>query len=126
MTPRYPHIPGHRGIDTSIAAAKVVAAHRATHLLQVLRVIEAAGQTGATGSEIAGALCWIVYKVRPRLADARAKKLIIDSGERRPSQSRRSEIVWKLPEYEGVETLPPVDETYHWVEGWNADRIAAL
>jgi transcription initiation factor IIE alpha subunit len=65
----------------------------------VLAVIEAAGARGATGDQIARELGWDKYRVRPRTAELRKLGKIIDSRQRRPSDSGISSIVWTLPHY---------------------------
>ncbi|MDT7535378.1 hypothetical protein OVY48_18370 [Sphingobium sp. SA2] len=99
MANRYPYTPGHRGVDTSIAAGNDLAPRRPTLQHRVIQVIAIAGAAGATGSEIADALGWIVYRVRPRTAELRASGAIADSGRRRTNQAGMSEIVWCLPQH---------------------------
>ena len=90
----YPNAPGHRGIDTSILAAEKIAPALPRLQRKVLEVIEAAGERGATGDEIAARLDMERFAVRPRTSELRAARKIEDSGLRRPSQSGIASIVW--------------------------------
>lgn len=97
----YPNAPGHRGDnDTSIAAAAHIAPDL-PHLQRLVRgVIADTKDYGATCDEIATALEWNRFRVRPRTSELRAAKRIVDSGVRRKNAaSGISAIVWVLPEY---------------------------
>jgi hypothetical protein len=99
MGDSYPDVAGHRGVDTSIAAAEVI--NEALPRLQrsVLSVIAAAGAHGATGDEIAAVLAWGRHRVRPRTSELRRLGKIVDSGSRRPSMAGIASIVWVLPDH---------------------------
>lgn len=90
---------GHRGVDTSIAGALKIQDALPRLQRTVFDVIAASGQRGATGDEIAQALGWIVFRVRPRTSELRTAMLIMDSGMRRSSGAGVQSIVWCLPEY---------------------------
>lgn len=89
---------GHRGVDTSIAAALHIEPALPRLQRDVLGVIRAAGGHGATGDEIAAALGWERHRVRPRTSELRRDKRIVDSGERRPSFAGIASIVWTVAE----------------------------
>ena len=92
--------PGHRGVDTSIAGAEHI--NKALPKLQasVLSVISSAGVAGATGDEIATALDWERFRVRPRTSELRTAGRIVDSGKRRQSIAGIASIVWVTPAHE--------------------------
>lgn len=95
----YPSAPGHRGVDTSIAAAQALAPNLAGQRQSVFHVIELARGYGGTGDEVARKLNWNRYAVRPRLSELKNLGKIIDSGKRRRNSSGRYAIVWVLPCY---------------------------
>lgn len=96
----YPNEPGHRGVDTSIKAAEAIAGDL-PHLQRLVRaVIADAGIRGVTCDEIAAALGWNRFRVRPRTSELRAADRIADSGQRRRNAaSGINAIVWVLPQY---------------------------
>ena len=100
MAEPYPHTAGHRGNrDTSIMASKDLQPHLGRLQATVFNVVAGAGHDGATCDNIADALGWIVFRVRPRTAELRALGKIVDSGKRRKGGSGRLAIVWCLPDY---------------------------
>lgn len=105
----YPHSAGHRGVDTSIAAAEVL--NKALPRLQgqVYAVVAEAGTHGATCDEIAHALGWERFRVRPRTSELRRLRCIVDSGRRRSSQSGVASIVWTIAALESREVPLSVD-----------------
>lgn len=90
----YPDAPGHRHVDTSIAAADALAPMLGRLQNSVFGTIRAAGNQGLTGDEIAMQLNMERWAVRPRTSELRRKGLIRDSGQRRPNCSGRCAIVW--------------------------------
>jgi transcription initiation factor IIE alpha subunit len=96
---RYPHVAGHRGLGGSVKAAELMTPELPHLQRSVLAVIEAAGERGVTGDQIAKALGWDKYRVRPRTAELRKLGKIIDSRQRRPSDTGINSIVWALPCY---------------------------
>jgi hypothetical protein len=96
---RYPHVAGHRGLGGSVAAADVITPSLPQLQSAVLGALEQAGERGATGDEIAAALGWDKYRVRPRTAELRKLGRIADSGQRRPSEAGIASIVWVLARY---------------------------
>ena len=94
MHAEYPDAAGHRGVDTSIAAAASINPALPRLQSSVLGVIVGAGQHGSTADEVAVALGWERFRVRPRTSELRKSGRIIDSGRRRDSQSGIASIVW--------------------------------
>lgn len=101
MLDEYPHSAGHRGVDTSIAAAASI--NDALPRLQwcVLGVILGFGEDGATADEVAFVLGWERFRARPRTSELRKAGRIVDSGRRRDSLSGIASIVWVAREYAG-------------------------
>ena len=95
----YPNYPGSYPIETSLAAADVIAPTVPRLQKQILAVLSDVGPRGATGDEIAARLGWERHRVRPRTSELRIKRAIIDSGRRRKSQSGIASIVWVLPQH---------------------------
>jgi hypothetical protein len=92
--PRYPDTPGHRGIDTSMAAAEALAP-RLGHLQRIaLFTIRAAGVHGLTADELAARLDSDRWSIQPRTSELRRKGLILDSGQRRNNATGKKAIVW--------------------------------
>lgn len=101
MQSEYPEVAGHCGVDTSVLAAASI--NQALPKLQssVLGVIVGAGHRGSTGDEVAVALGWERFRVRPRTSELRKAGRIIDSGRRRDSLSGIASIVWVAREHAG-------------------------
>lgn len=90
----YPFGAGHRGTDTSRAAAAAITPHLASRQLDVLIVLRRLGR--ATGDEIMAALGVSNPNfVRPRLTELRLLGKIRDTGTRRPTPSGGTAIVWE-------------------------------
>ena len=94
MIDAYPSSPGHRGIDTSIAAAEMVANIAGPLRRMVYRVVHASGADGITTDEIAAVLAMPRYSVQPRTTELKHDRRIRDSGRRRPNASGCNAIVW--------------------------------
>ena len=90
----YPAERGHRGVDTSIAAADAIAAVAGPLRGLVYKAVFTAGAYGVTTDEIATALKLPRYSVQPRTTELRHARRIRDSGERRPNASGCRAIVW--------------------------------
>jgi len=88
----YPSTPGHRGVDTSIAAANALAPRLGRLQQLALETIRDAG--GLTSDELAGRLGVERWAMRPRTAELRKLGLIIDTGQRRRNCTGRASIVW--------------------------------
>ena len=96
----YPDAPGHRGVETSVAAAEAIAPKLGRLQKMVLDAIAARGPLGLTADEAADACLLDRYSIQPRTSELRHKRLIVDSGLRRLNSSRKRAIVWTLPQYE--------------------------
>ena len=94
MTDVYPTMPGHRGVDTSIAAADMVAGIAGPLRRMVYKAVHEAGPLGLTTDEIAAALRMPRYSVQPRTTELKYDRRIRDSGRRRPNASGCRAIVW--------------------------------
>lgn len=94
MADEYPHLAGHYGVDTSIAAAEIINDKLPQLQGEVFAMVVSAGERGMTGDEIAAALGWDKWRVRPRTSELRRLRRIVDSGQRRPSDSGIASIVW--------------------------------
>jgi hypothetical protein len=98
-------LPGHRGIDTSVAAAAFIAPHVPRLRARVLEAIRAAGEFGRTSDELAAELGMDRGSVQPRTSGLRDDRLIGDSGRRRKNLVGKNCIVWvaaeHLSEFEG-------------------------
>lgn len=90
----YPHAPGHRGVDTSVAAANDLMPKLGRLQRMVLPVICDAGWIGLTADEIADRLKMERWSVQPRTTELRLKGLVCDSGVRRPNATGKLAIVW--------------------------------
>ncbi len=96
----YPNEAGHRGVDTSIAAAEAINGDLPRLQSMVRGAIADAGPKGITCDEIAAVLGWNRFRVRPRTSELRTAKRIADSGRRRKNAaSGIAAIVWILPKY---------------------------
>jgi hypothetical protein len=91
---RYPSVPGHRNVDTSIEAARSIELS-VGHLQRVaLRAIRNAGARGLTTNELVAVVRINRDSIQPRTSELRAKRLIRDSGFRRPNANGKLAIVW--------------------------------
>ena len=90
----YPDTPGHRGIDTSIAAASALAPKLGRLQQMALGAIREVGQRGRTADELAACLKMDRYSIQPRTSELKLKGLIRDSGQRRLNASGKQAIVW--------------------------------
>jgi hypothetical protein len=93
MTDTYPSTPGHRGVDTSIAAADIVVGIAGPLRRMVYKAVHEAGVRGLTTDEIAAALRMPRYSVQPRTTELKYDRRIRDSGRRRPNASGCNAIV---------------------------------
>ncbi len=116
----------HDGHDTEIAAAVRVAPRAGTQREKVLAALREHSDVGVTDYEL-----WALYDIgaRPHVPATRREELIadgwpiVDSGERRRTDTGSPAIVWKLVEVEPPQdrmfTCPPgsVDESAGMREG---------
>jgi predicted HTH transcriptional regulator len=88
----YPDYPGHRGQDTSKAAAQALAP-RLNHLQEkALASIREYG--GLTREQVPEKTEIAAKSIEPRVSELRKKGLIVDSGKRRKNVSGKEAIVW--------------------------------
>lgn len=92
----YPNSPGHRNVDTSIAAAEAVKPRTAILREKCLAYVKRWGMTGSTADECAAYLRESVLSIRPRFTELLRTNLIEDTGTRRKNESGRNAIVWKV------------------------------
>lgn len=90
----YPDAPGHRNVETSIAAADALAP-RLGRLQRLARsAICDAGLQGLTADELAARLDMDRWSIQPRTSELKRKGLIRDSGQRRLNCTGKAAIVW--------------------------------
>ena len=90
----YPDAPGHRNVDTSIAAADDLAPKLGRLQRMAETTIRDAGASGLTADELSARLNMDRWSIQPRTSELRRKGLIRDSGQRRPNGSGKLAIVW--------------------------------
>ena len=90
----YPDAPGHRNVDTSIAAANGLAPKLGRLQRMAETAIRNAGLFGLTADELAARLEMDRYSIQPRTSELKRKGLIRDSGQRRPNNTGKLAIVW--------------------------------
>lgn len=90
----YPDAPGHRNVDTSIAAAADLVPKLGRLQRLAKAAIEQAGERGLTADELAKRLAMDRWSIQPRTSELRRKGLIRDSGQRRQNATGKSAIVW--------------------------------
>ncbi len=95
----YPHSAGHRGVDTSIAAAADVSMKLGNLQAQAQRAIAGAGPRGLTADELADVLGCDRYTIQPRTSELKLKGVIGDSKQRRFNASCKKAIVWVMREH---------------------------
>ena len=90
----YPDAPGHRSVDTSIAAAEDLAPKLGRLQRMAETTIRDAGPRGLTADELSARLDMDRWSIQPRTSELRRKGLIRDSGRRRPNSTGKQAIVW--------------------------------
>lgn len=90
----YPDAPGHRNVDTSIAAAEALAPKLGRLQRMAEQAIRDAGMKGLTADELAARLEMDRWTIQPRTSELRRKGLIRDSGLRRLNATGKQAIVW--------------------------------
>lgn len=90
----YPDAPGHRHVDTSMAAADALAPKLGRLQSMTQAAIREAGWIGLTADELASTLGMDRWSIQPRTSELRRKGLIRDSGQRRPNATGKMAIVW--------------------------------
>lgn len=92
---QYPHVPGHRGVSSSIEAAEKIAPKVHTMRDRVYGIIKVCGQNGITVEELCQFMKMEPKHCQPRVSELRKLGKVVDSGDRRPSESGVRVIVWK-------------------------------
>lgn len=90
----YPDEPGHRGIDTSIDAARAIASVTSRIQRTALLAIQEVGARGLTSQELADRTGIDFATIQPRTTELRRKGLIVDSRQRRRNRNGKAAIVW--------------------------------
>jgi hypothetical protein len=90
----YPDAPGHRNVETSIAAAEAIAPKLGRLQRMVEAAIREAGSLGLTADEVAARLNMDRWSIQPRTSELNRKGLIRDSGRRRLNVTGKAAIVW--------------------------------
>lgn len=90
----YPDAPGHRNVDTSIAAANALAPKLGRLQRMSQSAIRDAAEQGLTADELAAQLDMDRWSIQPRTSELKRKGLIRDSGQRRPNATGKLAIVW--------------------------------
>ena len=90
----YPDAPGHRNVESSIAAADALAPKLGRLQRMAATAIRDAGELGLTADELAARLDMDRWSIQPRTSELRRKGLIQDSGQRRHNCTRKLAIVW--------------------------------
>ncbi len=90
----YPDAPGHRNVDTSIAASVALAPKLGRLQQMAQEAIRDAGTLGLTADELAASLDMDRWSIQPRTSELKRKGLIRDSGQRRPNATGKLAIVW--------------------------------
>ena len=90
----YPDAPGHRHVETSMAAADDLAPKLGRLQRMAETAIRDAGIPGLTADELAAKLGMDRWSIQPRTSELRRKGLIRDSGQRRRNATGKMAIVW--------------------------------
>jgi hypothetical protein len=90
----YPIAPGHRNVETSIAAAEALAPKLGRLQQMAEAAIRDAGPNGLTADELAASLGMDRWSIQPRTSELCRRGLIRDSGQRRLNATGRHAIVW--------------------------------
>lgn len=90
----YPGAPGHRTVETSIAAADAMAPKLGRLQRMAESAIRDAGDHGLTADELAARLDMDRWSIQPRTSELKCKGLIRDSGQRRRNSTGKLAIVW--------------------------------
>lgn len=89
----YPDAPGFKRGETSFAAS-IYARDKAAFLQP--KILKLLAVEPMTADELAEALGETILNVRPRCSELRAKKQIVDSGDRRQNVAGHWQIVWRV------------------------------
>ena len=102
----YPDAPGHRNVETSIAAANALAPSLGRLQRMASAAIRDAGAHGLTADELAARLDMDRWSIQPRTSELRRKGIIRDSGRRRPNTTGKQAIVWVAAAISNAFTIP--------------------
>lgn len=94
MTDSYPVIPGHRGIDTSIEAAEMVAT-KTSRLRRLVINTLCEHPENLTVDQVCAITKRPRYSLQPRFSELLKLGLIRDTGERRENVSGARAKVWR-------------------------------
>ena len=86
----YPDAPGHRNVETSIAAADALAPKLGRLQRMAEDAIRDAGAHGLTADELAARLDMDRWSIQPRTSELQRKGLIRDSGQRQAECHRQA------------------------------------
>ena len=89
----YPNAPGHRSVETSIAASDSLAPKLGRLQRLAETTIRDSGLYGLTADELAARLEMDRWSIQPRTSELKRKGLIRDSGHRRPNATGKLAIV---------------------------------
>ncbi len=90
----YPDAPGHRNVETSVAAADAIAPKLGRLQRMAKTTVRDAGTHGLTADELAARLEIDRWSIQPRTTELKRKGLVRDSGQRRPNSTGKMAIVW--------------------------------
>lgn len=96
MSSIYPLLPGHRGVETSVAASQSLAPKLGRLQAAAEQAIRLAGAAGLTADELAAHLKMDRWSIQPRTSELKRLGRIRDSGQRRPNLSGKAAIVWVI------------------------------
>ena len=86
--------PAQHHSETSVAAAEQIKPKAETLRARVLYYLRCCGERGATDEEIQLALGMGGSTQRPRRTELQSAGLIVDSGRKRETVSKRAAVVW--------------------------------
>ena len=90
----YPDAPGHRQVETSVAAADDLAPKLGRLQRMAQATIRDAGLSGLTADELAARLKMDRWSIQPRTSELKRQGLIRHSDHRRPNATGKRAIVW--------------------------------
>lgn len=91
---RHDHYPPSNGVPTSDEAAASIASYAQRQRDIIYHYVIEQSMLGSTAQEAAIALNMPIQTVTPRLLEIRKDGLLVDSGEKRLTTSKRRAIVW--------------------------------
>lgn len=91
----YPNTPGYKAPGPSAEAAEAMKPTATELQYWCLHALQRHPE-GLTADECATQLTASVLSIRPRFSELLARKLIVDTGIRRPNASGRNATVWRI------------------------------